>query len=634
MTSTLQQEAGRKLRLSAQRAMQTAQRLYEQGWITYMRTDSTTLSDQALQAARSQARELYGEAYVPAEPRRYERKVKNAQEAHEAIRPAGETFRTPDEAARSLSGDELRLYELIWMRTVASQMADARGTSAQVRLTATVPGSAAAFAGQDAEFQANGRVIAFPGYRRAYVEGADDPEAELADQEKILPALAVGDVVTASDFEAVDHHSQPPARYTDASLVKKMEELGIGRPSTYASVISTIQDRGYVWKKGPALVPSFIAFAVVSLLEQHFSDLVDYNFTASMEDDLDAIASGQEEALPWLSRFYFGDDAAGTETERIGLKSAVTTHIDEIDPRAINTIVLGADENGEMVVVRSGKYGPYLQRGEERASIPDDTLPDELTVERALELLHAPSQDRELGTDPATGLPVFAKAGRYGPYVQLGEMEGTTKPKTASLFKDMDLGTLTLEDALTLLSIPRTVGIDPESNLPIETHNGRYGPYAKRGTDSRSLETEQQLLTLTMDEALAIFAQPKQRGRRAAAPPLKELGPDPVTGVVILLKEGRFGPYVTDGTTNASLRKGDTVEELTPERAAELLADRRAAGPSKKATKKAAAKKAPAKKAAAKKTVKKATAKKAAAKKTPAKKAVALKAGSAAPSEG
>ena len=638
MTSTLQQEAGRKLRLSAQRAMQTAQRLYEQGWITYMRTDSTTLSDQALQAARSQARELYGEAYVPAEPRRYERKVKNAQEAHEAIRPAGETFRTPDEAARSLSGDEFRLYELIWMRTVASQMADARGTSAQVRLTATVPGSAAAFAGQDAEFQANGRVIAFPGYRRAYVEGADDPEAELADQEKILPALAVGDIVTASDFEAVDHHSQPPARYTDASLVKKMEELGIGRPSTYASVISTIQDRGYVWKKGPALVPSFIAFAVVSLLEQHFSDLVDYNFTASMEDDLDAIASGQEEALPWLSRFYFGDDAAGTETERIGLKSAVTTHIDEIDPRAINTIVLGADENGEMVVVRSGKYGPYLQRGEERASIPDDTLPDELTVERALELLHAPSQDRELGADPATGLPVFAKAGRYGPYVQLGEMEGTTKPKTASLFKDMDLGTLTLEDALTLLSIPRTVGVDPESNLPIETHNGRYGPYVKRGTDSRSLETEQQLLTLTMDEALAIFAQPKQRGRRAAAPPLKELGPDPVTGVVILLKEGRFGPYVTDGTTNASLRKGDTVEELTPERAAELLADRRAAGPSKKATKKAAAKKAPAKKAAAKKTVKKATAKKAAAKKTPAKKtpakkAVALKAGSAAQSE-
>jgi len=401
-----------------------------------------------------------------------------------------------------------------------------------------------------------------------------------------------------------------------------MEELGIGRPSTYASVISTIEDRGYVWKKGPALVPSFIAFSVVRLLEQHFGDLVDYNFTASMEDDLDRIAGGQEEALPWLSRFYFGSDQAAAQLAQVGLKAAVTSHIDEIDPREINTLVLGADENGEVVAVRSGKYGPYLTRGEDRASIPDDTLPDELTVERALELLLAPSNDRELGVDPTTGLVVFAKAGRYGPYVQLGEMVGKEKPRTASLFKDMDIGTLTLEQGLQLLTIPRLVGTD-EDGTPVETFNGRYGPYVKKGTDSRSLETENQIFSLTMDEAKAIFAQPKvRRGRGVAAPPLKEFGPDPESGSPIVAKDGRFGIYVTDGTTNASLRKGDDLETLTVERAQELLADRRAAGPSKKkATKKVAAKKAVAKKAPAKKATKKITA----AKKAPAKKA-ALKA--------
>ncbi len=622
MTSTLQQEAGRKLKMTAKRAMQTAQRLYEQGWITYMRTDSTTLSSQAIAAARSQAVALYGPDYVPASPRQYERKVKNAQEAHEAIRPAGESFRTPDEAARSLSGDELRLYDLIWMRTVASQMTDARGTSAQVRMTSTVPATSDAYAGETATFQANGRVIAFPGYRRAYVEGSDDPEGELEGQEKVLPKLTQGQGLTAVDLTPVDHHSQPPARYTDASLVKKMEELGIGRPSTYASVISTIEDRGYVWKKGPALVPSFIAFSVVHLLEQHFGDLVDYNFTASMEDDLDRIAGGQEEALPWLSRFYFGSDAAEAVLAQIGLKAAVTSHIDEIDPREINSLVLGADENGEVVTVRSGKYGPYLTRGEDRASIPDDTLPDELTVERALELLLAPSNDRELGVDPTTGFTVFAKAGRYGPYVQLGEMVGKEKPKTASLFKDMEIASLTLEQGLQLLTIPRLVGADEEGTA-VETFNGRYGPYVKKGTDSRSLETEGQIFTLTMDEAQAIFAQPKvRRGRGVAAPPLKEFGPDPESGTPIVAKDGRFGIYVTDGTTNASLRKGDDLETLTVERAQELLADRRSAGPSKKkATKKVAAKKAPAKKAPAKKATKRATA----AKKAPAKK-TALKA--------
>ncbi len=633
MTSTLQQEAGRKLRLSAQRAMQSAQRLYEQGWITYMRTDSTTLSDEALQAARTQARELYGPEYVPDAPRRYERKVKNAQEAHEAIRPAGDSFRTPEEAARSLSGDELRLYELIWMRTVASQMADARGTSAQVKLTATAPSTAGTLAGEDVEFQANGRVIAFPGYRRAYVEGADDPEAELADQERLLPAVVVGDQVEGQSFEAQSHSSQPPARYTDASLVKKMEELGIGRPSTYASVISTIQDRGYVWKKGSALVPSFIAFAVVSLLEQFFSDLVDYNFTAQMEDDLDRIASGTEESLPWLTRFYFGDGSTDHSAHGLGLKSLVTAHLDEIDPRKINSIPLGLDDEGVEVVVRSGRYGPYLQRGEERASIPDDIAPDELTIPRALELLAAPSSDRELGTDPESGLVVWVKAGRYGPYVQLGEPEGKEKPKTASLFKTMTPEHVSLDDALQLLSIPRTVGADPSTGEVIEAYNGRYGPYLKRGTDTRSLANEEQIFTITVDEALQLYAQPKTRRGQSSAAPLRELGPDPVTGAVILLKEGRFGPYVTDGTTNASLRKGDTIEELTEERAAELLADRRAAGPAKKRAKKVPAKKTAAKKSPARKAAaKKSTAKKAAgAKKATTKAAAAKKATSRTP---
>jgi len=623
MTSTLQQEAGRKLRFSAQRAMQVAQRLYEQGYITYMRTDSTTLSEEALSAARSQARERYGDAYVPDAPRRYERKVKNAQEAHEAIRPSGETFRTPEQVGRQLSGDELRLYEMIWMRTVASQMNDATGTSAQVRLVADVPSGVAA--GQEAEFSASGRVISFKGFLEVYEEGRDDdePEAESA-EERVLPALAEGDRVQGTAFEPGSHTTQPPARYTEASLVKAMEELGVGRPSTYASVIATILDRGYVWKKGTALVPSFTAFAVVGLLERYFTNLVDYGFTASMEDDLDEIAAGTGEALPWLTRFYFGSDAPGamasdgTEVDTLGLKATVAAHLAEIDAREINSIPLGESTDGEQIVARVGRYGPYLQRGEDRASIPDDLAPDELTIERAEEILAAPSNDRVLGTDPESGLEVQLKAGRFGPYVQMGEVvDGGEKPRTASLFSSMDPATLTFEQALELLRIPRPVGTDPDTGEEVVAHNGRFGPYLKRGSDTRSLGSEEQLLTVTLDEARALFAQPKQRRGRTAAPPLRELGTDPSTNLPVVLKEGRFGPYVTDGTTNASLRKGDTVEAIDMNRASELLAERRAAGPSTR-KKKAAKKKAPAKKKVAKK---KAPAKKPAAKKAAAKKA-------------
>jgi DNA topoisomerase-1 len=629
MTSTLQQEAGRKLRFSSKRAMQVAQRLYEDGWITYMRTDSTTLSSEALDAARAQARDLYGPDYVPAQPRRYERKVKNAQEAHEAIRPAGESFRTPAEASRSLSGDELRLYDLIWKRTVASQMADATGTSAQVRLAGTTTDGS----DRTAEFAASGTVIQFPGFLRAYVEGDDDPEAELADREVHLPPMAEGDPLGVDGLEPGSHATQPPARYTEASLVKAMEELGVGRPSTYASVIATILDRGYVWKKGTALVPSFTAFAVVGLLERHFAELVDYNLTASMEDDLDAIASGQEESLPWLTRFYFGgsgpDGAGGVSLDAggLGLKAEVSAdRLLEIDAREVNSIPIGTASDGQEIVARVGRYGPYLQHGEDRVSLPEDLAPDELTPERAEELLAAPSSDRVLGDDPDTGLPVQVRAGRFGPYVQLGELvDGGPKPRTSSLFASMSPATLTLDQALELLRIPRVVGTDPATGEEIVAHNGKFGPYLKRGTDSRSLLTEDQLLTVTVDEALALFAQPKTRGRNAKGP-LRELGADPDTGLPMVIKDGRFGPYVTDGTTNASLRRGDDVEELTVERAAELLAERRAAGPSTRGPRKAAAKKAPAKKTATKKTTaKKTTAKKAAAKKTAAKKTAAKK---------
>jgi len=636
MTSTLQQEAGRKLRMTAQRAMGVAQRLYENGYITYMRTDSTSLSAAAVAAARAQAAQLYGPAYVPAQPRRYDKKVRNAQEAHEAIRPAGETFRTPDQVANELRGDELALYDLVWKRTVASQMADVRGKSVQVRLGATA-GPANGGAGEDCEFTAGGKVIEFPGFLRAYVEGSDDPDAELEDREVRLPALTPGDPLDVRRLEAKDHSTQPPARFTEASLVKVLEEMGVGRPSTYASILGTIQDRGYVWKKGSALVPSFTAFAVVGLLEKHFAHLVDYAFTAHMEDDLDAIASGGEETLPWLSRFYFGDGNGGS-----GLRTMVDQH-GEIDAREVNSIPIGTDASGQELVARVGKYGPYVQRGDDKASIPEDLAPDELTVERAEELLAQPSGDRDLGNDPETGLPVVARAGRFGPYVQLGEVDpsGKTKPRTASLLKTMTLDSVTLDDALRLLTLPRVVGVDPADGEDITAQNGRYGPYVRKGTDSRSLEDEEEMFTVTLEKALELFAQPKRRGRQAAAAtPLRELGPDPVSGGQVTVRSGRFGPYVTDGETNASLRTGDDADTVTIERAAELLQDRRDRGPSKpKARRSAGRKAAGAKKAASRKAApRKGTAKKAApgkgtAKKTSGGKASGAKAGASGGSE-
>ncbi|MCA9631728.1 MAG: type I DNA topoisomerase [Myxococcales bacterium] len=614
MTSTLQQEAGRKLRFTSARTMRAAQRLYENGFITYMRTDSTTLSSAAINSARSQIEKMYGKDYLPSSPRVYKNKVKNAQEAHEAIRPAGDVFKLPEQVARQVDSDEAKLYELIWKRTIASQMADSRGESISVRINAKAKD------GRDALFSVSGNTIIFPGFLRAYVEGSDDPAAELGDKEKHLPTMKEGDGLDSLSFVTQGHETQPPARYTEASLVRKLEELGVGRPSTYASIISTIQARGYVWKKGSALVPSFTAFAVVGLLEQHFGDLVDYAFTARMEDELDSIANGDESAVPWLKRFYFGQkpendgpDDGGSGLD-LGLRSLVADQLGEIDARAINSLPIGKDEQGREIVVRVGRYGAYLQREDDRASLPDDLAPDELTLEKATELLNAPSGDRELGNDPETGLPVFVRSGRFGTYVQLGEAgEGKEKPKTGSILKTMDPATMTLADALKVLSLPREVGVGPDDKV-ITAQLGKFGPYLRMGTDSRSLETEEQVFTVTQEEALKIFAQPRQRGRRAAAPPLKELGNDPVSGGAITLREGRFGPYVTDGETNASLRKDDDPNTITAERAHELLADRRARGPSKKKAKKKTAKKAT-KKTASKKTASKKTASKKTAKK-------------------
>ncbi|GDY30749.1 DNA topoisomerase 1 [Gandjariella thermophila] len=586
MTSTLQQEAGRKLRFSAERTMRTAQRLYENGYITYMRTDSTTLSDTAIAAARAQATELYGAQYVADKPRQYTRKVKNAQEAHEAIRPAGEVFRTPGEVARELESDEFKLYELIWQRTIASQMADARGTTMSVRIVGT------AASGEECTFAASGRTITFAGFLKAYVESVDsEAGGEADDAESRLPRLVREQSLTADDLAADGHSTSPPPRFTEASLVKTLEDLGIGRPSTYASIISTIQDRGYVWKKGSALVPSWVAFAVVGLMEQHFGRLVDYDFTAALEDELDGIAAGRQERTNWLTGFYFGGDVGpnGSIGRAGGLKKLVGSSVEEIDAREVNSIPLFADDAGRTVYVRVGRYGPYLERevdgSSQRANLPEDLPPDELTVEIAEKLFATPQEGRSLGVDPVSGHEIVAKEGRFGPYVTEVLPEGVKdKPRTASLFKSMSLDTVTLDDALKLLSLPRVVGTDPNTGEEITAQNGRYGPYLKRGTDSRSLASEDQIFTITLDEALKIYAEPKKRGRAAAAsaPPLKELGKDPVSGKPMVVKDGRFGPYVTDGETNASLRKADSVESLTDERAAELLAEKRAKGPASK----------------------------------------------------
>ncbi|MGW2226743.1 type I DNA topoisomerase [Streptomyces formicae] len=626
-TTTMQQEASRKLGFGAKATMQVAQKLYENGFITYMRTDSTTLSDTAINAARAQVTQLYGSDYLPDKPRVYAGKVKNAQEAHEAIRPSGDRFRTPAETG--LTGDQFRLYELIWKRTVASQMKDATGNSVTVKI-----GGRAAD-GRDAEFSASGKTITFHGFLKAYVEGADDPNAELDDRERRLPQVDQGDALTADEISVDGHATKPPARYTEASLIKELEEREIGRPSTYSSIIGTILDRGYVFKKGTALVPSFLSFAVVNLLEKHFGRLVDYDFTAKMEDDLDRIARGEAQAVPWLKRFYFGEgdatgaasDAGNGDGDHLGGLKELVTDLGAIDAREISSFPVG-----DGIVLRVGRYGPYVERGErdsenhQRADVPDDLAPDELTVEYAEELLAKPSGDFELGADPTTGHQIVAKDGRYGPYVTEVLPEGTpktgknaVKPRTASLFKSMSLDTVTLADALKLMSLPRVVGADAEG-VEITAQNGRYGPYLKKGTDSRSLENEEQLFGITLEEALEIYSKPKQRGRAAAKPPLKELGQDPVSGQPVVVKDGRFGAYVTDGETNATLRAADSVEDITPERGYELLAEKRAKGPAKKTAKKAA-KKAPAKKAPAKKTA----AKKTAAKKTAAKKTTAAK---------
>jgi len=613
-TSTLQQEASRKLRFSARQTMRTAQSLYENGFITYMRTDSTALSSEAVSAARRQATELYGADFVPDAPRTYASKSKNAQEAHEAVRPSGDSFRTPAQVAGRLRGDEFRLYELIWKRTVASQMADAKGSTATIRVGATTTDDAR----RDAEFSASGTVITFRGFLAAYEEGRDEErnsESTADGADTRLPQLANGQALDVLELVKDGHETNPPPRFTEASLVKALEERGIGRPSTYASTISTILDRGYVAHRGNALVPSWIAFAVTTLLEKHFGRLVDYDFTAAMEADLDKIADGQEQRGAWLARFYFGDDGPSA-TFAAGLK-ALVDDLGDIDARGINSVDIG-----DCITLRVGRYGPYLEvpgaEGEDprRASVPDDVAPDELTTDRARELLESQGEgDRELGTHPETGRAVVARSGRFGPYVTevLSEVEADAppksrvKPRTGSLFASMNLETLTLDDALLLLSLPRVVGTDPESGEEITAQNGRYGPYLKKGTDSRSLETEDQIFEVTLEQALALYAQPKRGKGRTAAPPLRELGDDPVSEKPVVVKDGRFGPYVTDGETNATLRKDDAVESITLERAAELLADKRARGPAKKTARKRTAKKTTKKKTAPRKTAAKKT---------------------------
>ncbi|MDN5806278.1 MAG: type I DNA topoisomerase [Brevibacterium sp.] len=611
-TSTLQQEAGRKLRMSARQAMRTAQSLYEHGYITYMRTDSSALSGQAVSAARKQVTELYGPEFVPQSPRSYSGKQKSAQEAHEAIRPSGDSFRTPAQVSKSLSGDEFRLYDLIWKRTVASQMADAKGKTATIKVRAALAD------GHDAGFSASGTVITFRGFLAAYEEGTDAGRYDTKSGESRLPQVDEGQALSVVKAEADGHTTAPPPRFTEASLVKQLEELGIGRPSTYAATISVIQDRGYVTTRGNALVPSWLAFSVVRLLEEHFTRLVDYAFTADLESELDRIAMGEEDRKAWLARFYFG----AKSQDREGLREVVDD-LGDIDAREVNTVVIS-----EGVNLRVGRYGPYLEvpASEEggdpkRVSVPDDLAPDELTAAKAAELIESQGEgDRELGVDPESGHTIVAKNGRFGPYVSeiLPEPEekpkrGAKKPKprTGSLFKSMDLNSIDLETALTLLSLPRVVGQD-EEGTDITAQNGRYGPYLKKGTDSRSLTEEDQIFNITLDEALKIYAQPKQRGGRQAAAPLKELGEDPISKKPVVVKDGRFGPYVTDGEFNATLRKDDSVESMDISRAAELLAEKRAKGPAKK---KAPAKKAPAKKAPAKKS----TAAKTSAAKAPAK---------------
>ena len=582
MTSTLQQEASRKLRWGGQRTMRVAQGLYERGYITYMRTDSTTLSETAIDAARRQARDLYGEDHVSAQPRKYERKVKNAQEAHEAIRPAGDSFRTPGQVSGEVNHDELALYELVWKRTIASQMTDAKVATTTLRLAATTSDGVATL------FTASGTVVTFPGFLAAYEESRDD---DAAAEQRRLPHLAQGDAFTVRALTAEDHSTKPPARYTEASLLKALEERGIGRPSTWSAIIGTLLDRGYVFKRGSALVPAWLAFAVVRLLEDHFSSLVDYGFTARLEEILDVVASGDESRSVVLGTFYFGgDDPAGGRFS--GLHPMIE-RLPDIDPRENSTFPIG-DE----IALRVGKYGPYLEQGDKRANVPADLPPDELTSEVAVELLNAPKEERLLGVDPQTGHEIVTKSGRFGPYVTeilpplpegAKKPRKTVKPRTASLFKDMDPTAVTLDDALKLLSLPREVGKHPEDGEPIMAQNGRYGPYLTHGKDSRSLPDEPSIFNCTVEQALELFAQPKRGRGRQEPQPGKEIGTDPISGKKIELKEGRFGPYVTDGETNASLRVADDPLTITLERASDLISERRAKGPAPKKPRKRAA---------------------------------------------
>ena len=669
MTSTLQQEAGRRLHFTSERTMRIAQRLYENGHITYMRTDSTSLSKQGLSAARNSATSIYGAEYVSDSPRVYDRKVKNSQEAHEAIRPAGESFATPGQLSGQLDAEEFKLYDLIWKRTVASQMADAKGTSMKV----TVAGNATTDNGSyDVEFSATGRTITFPGFLKAY--GADDAKGDKKGETR-LPHLEEGRALTAKEVSAEGHSTNPPARYTEASLVKKMEDLGIGRPSTYASIIKTIQDRGYVVSRGNALVPSWVAFAVVGLLEENFTELVDYDFTSSMEDELDQIATGIEDGTAWLNGFYFGNAEANEQkaasiARHGGLKSLIDVNLEAIDARKVNSLLLYTDTEGRDVFVRVGRYGPYIERAVgtnddgsieyQRANLSETVTPDGLNEELAEKLFATPQGGRELGENPENGRMIVAKEGRFGPYVteivrederekaegeaeevvakeraeedkQRAEegkraknwetktaakqkekrvkeyIENKLKPGTASLFSSMEPSTVTLEEALKLLSLPREVGED--DGVMITAQNGRYGPYLKKGNDSRSLAKEEQIFTVTLDEARRIYAEPKRRGRAAAQPPIKQLGDNDVSGKPMTVKDGRFGPYVTDGTTNASLRRGDDPEQLTDARANELLSERRAkeaSGETKKKSTKKSSKKTT-KKKATKKATKKST---------------------------
>ena len=598
-TSTMQQEANRKLGFTARRTMSAAQSLYENGYITYMRTDSTSLAKVAVDAARELVGEEYGKDYLPEEPRTYRSTVRNAQEAHEAIRPAGNPFRLPDSLKGELAPDQFKLFELIWKRTVASQMQNARGR----RVTITVEG-------EGSVFQVSGKTIDFPGFLRAYVEGADDPNAELADKETLLPAVEEGQAVSLKEVEPKSHTTQPPSRFSEAALTRELEQRGIGRPSTYASIIETIQTRNYVFKKGNALVPTWNAFSMVRLMEEHFPSLVDYEFTANMEGLLDSISRQEAGNIEYLEEFYFGKETPG-------LKGRLETKIKEVDPRAISTFPLGTPEEGEhleVVNLRVGQYGPYLEQGERKASLPEDLPPDELTLESALELLKkAETGDEPLGICPDTHKPVFVKSGRFGPYVQLGLADEGEKPKNAGLLKGMSVEDITLEVALKLLSLPRLVGEHPDSKEVIEAFNGRYGPYIKCGSETRSLPDDVSPLDVQLEQSLFLLSQPKRRGRSAPKEPIKTFESSPITQQPIRLLEGRYGPYVTDGETNASLPKGTETETVTFEQALQLLAERAAKGPSRK--KKKTKKKATKKKAAKKKSAKKKATKKKAAKK-------------------